>query len=168
MATRKKAATKAKSPAKDKRPEGRPSSYRPEFCEIVIELGRLGKSKAQIAADPRIDVARNTLDNWCVDHPEFLSALSRARDLALSKWEDRAELGIESVGFNSGLWGRIMSARFPEDYREVKESQVTGKDGGPIKTETRTGFDFSKMTPAQVQAFAAGIGATGEGYDIDQ
>lgn len=113
---------------------GRPTKYRPEFCKIVIELGRLGKSKAQIAADPRIDVSRVTLDEWTTGHPAFLYALSRARDLALAEWENKAETGIASVGFNSGLWGRIMSARFPEDYREVKTNEVTGKGGAPFET----------------------------------
>lgn len=110
---------------------GRPTKYRPEFCKVVIELGRLGKSKAQIAADPRIDVSRMTLDLWCKEHPAFLYALTRARDLALAEWENKAENGIASVGFNSGLWGRIMSARFPEDYREVREikADVTTRDG---------------------------------------
>jgi hypothetical protein len=46
--------------------------------------------------------------------------------------------------------------------------EVTGKDGGAVKTESVSKFDLSKMTPAQVHAFAAGIGATGEGYDLEQ
>jgi hypothetical protein len=131
-------ATKKTKPVSDN-PErvmnklGRPTKYRPEFCKIVIELGRLGKSKAQIAADPRIDVTRMTLDIWCDEYPAFLYALTRARDLALAEWENKAESGIASVGFNSGLWGRIMSARFPDDYREVKETQLTGKGGKDLE-----------------------------------
>lgn len=133
-------ATPRKAP-KDKLPVGRHTSYKPEYCALVVELGRLGKSKAQIAAHPDIDVARMTLDNWCEAFPEFLEALTRAKDLALAAWEDKAENGIESVGFNSGLWGRIMSARFPADYREVKVTEVSGRDGEAIKNETvHTGF----------------------------
>lgn len=131
MATRKKTKPVSSQPERLMNKLGRPTKYRPEFCKIVIELGRIGKSKAQIAADERIDVSRVTLDEWCTQNPAFLYALTRARDLALAEWENKAENGIASVGFNSGLWGRIMSARFPDDYREVRElkADVTTREG---------------------------------------
>lgn len=110
---------------------GRPTDYRPEHCEAVIELGRQGKSKAQIAA--ALDVCRNTLDNWAATHAEFLSALTRARDLSLAWWEDKAQAGIESSGFNASLWSRSMAARFPDDYTERKQTELTGKNGGPVE-----------------------------------
>lgn len=110
---------------------GRPSDYRPEYCERAVELGRQGKSKAQIAAD--LDVCRNTLDNWAREHAEFLSAITRARDLSLAWWEDKAQSGLETSGFNASLWSRSMAARFPEDYTERQKREVTGKDGGPVE-----------------------------------
>lgn len=170
MATAKKT-PKGKKPAKVEKPEvvpfGRPTAYRPEFCPLVVELGRQGKSKAQIAAHPEIDVTRMTLDNWCETHPDFLYALTRAKDLALAKWEDKADGGIESVGFNSGLWGRIMSARFPADYREVKVAEVTGKDGKDLMPNRPILNIPANATPAQIKALAEGLGATGEGYDLE-
>ncbi len=55
-------------------PAGRPTDYRPEYCERVIELGRLGMSVVEMAAD--IGVARNTLEQlWPAANPEFLQAL---------------------------------------------------------------------------------------------
>lgn len=100
-------------------PAGRPTDYRPEYCERAIELGRLGKSKAQIAAE--FDVSRQTLDNWIDAHPEFLDAMARARDLALAWWEDQGQGGIHLGGqFNANLWSRSMAARFPDDYTERK------------------------------------------------
>ena len=33
---------------------GRPTKYRPEMCERILELGRLGKTKEQIAVDLQI------------------------------------------------------------------------------------------------------------------
>lgn len=114
---------------------GRPSDYLPEFCERVIELGRMGKSKAQIAAD--LDVCRNTLDNWATVHPEFLNALTRARDFAQAWWEDKAQTGLETSGFNASLWSRSMAARFPDDYTERQKRELTGANGGPVEQVQR-------------------------------
>ena len=159
--------TKRKKP-EDKLKAGRPTLYKSEFCDLVIKLGRLGKSKAQIAADPRIDVSRNTLDSWCNENPEFLSALTRARDLALAAWEDKADEGIEGQGFNTGLWGRIMSARFPEDYREVKTSEVTGKNGKDLMPRANLLNINGNMTLEQLEALGRGLGAVDDNdYDLD-
>lgn len=97
----------------------RPTDYLPEHCERVIELGRQGKSKAQIAAD--LDVARQTLDNWAGVHPEFLDALTRARDLAQAWFEDKGQDGLTTPGFNASLWAKQVSCRFREDYTDKTE-----------------------------------------------
>lgn len=121
-----------------KHPGGRPTDYRPEYCRRVIELGKQGKSKAQIAA--ALDVARNTLDNWAEANPEFLSAITHARDLSLAWWEDKAQEGLimePGAGtFNASLWAKSVSCRFPDDYSDRSKHEITGKDGGPVKTET--------------------------------
>lgn len=113
---------------------GRPSDYLPEYCERVIELGRQGKSHAQIAA--ALDVARQTLHNWCDAHPEFLDAMTRARDLAQAWWEDKGQGGLETPGFNASLWSKQVSCRFRADYTDTQRTELTGKNGGPIKSET--------------------------------
>lgn len=110
---------------------GRPTDYRPEHCERVIELGREGKSHAQIAA--ALDVARNTLYNWADAHPEFLSAITRARDLSQAWFEDKGQTGLEAPGFNASLWAKQVSARFPDDYTERQKRELTGANGGPVE-----------------------------------
>jgi len=110
---------------------GRPTDYRAEYCEQVVELGRQGKSKAQIAAT--LDASRQTLDNWASAHPEFLDAITHARDLALAWWEDQAQTNLATSGFNANLWSRSMAARFPADYTERKQTELTGAGGGPVQ-----------------------------------
>lgn len=112
-------------------PVGRPTLYRPEYCERVIELGREGRSKAQMAS--RLDVCCNTLDNWAKENPEFLSALTRARDLAKAWWEDKGQDNLTSSVFQTGLWSRSMAARFPDDYTERQKKEHSGPDGGPVQ-----------------------------------
>lgn len=127
---------------------GRPTDYRPEFCEQVVELGREGKSHAQIAA--ALDVARQTLHNWADAHPEFLDAITRARDLAQAWFEDKGQTGLETSGFNASLWAKQVSARFPDDYTERQKREITGKDGGPIAIAA------GELTDDQLAAIAAG------------
>ena len=116
---------------------GRPPTYRPEFCELAIELGELGKSYAQIAA--AIGVARKTIYEWMDSHPEFGDAMTRARDLALAWWEDQGAAGIwedrDGARLNAQVWSRSMSARFPDDYREARKTELVGANGGPVQTQ---------------------------------
>lgn len=114
----------------ERHPGGRPTVYREEYCNTVVELGALGKSKAQIAA--ALGVARNTLDNWAEANPEFLRAITHARDLSMAWWEDKAQDGLDKPGFNANLWSRSMAARFPDDYTERRKNEQTGPNGGPV------------------------------------
>lgn len=114
----------------------RPTDYRAEYCERVIELGREGKSHAQMAA--AIGVARQTLYNWAAEHPAFLDAITYARDLSQAWWEEQAQSGIHlGSGFNASLWAKSMSARFPDDYTDRQRRELTGAGGGPIEQVQR-------------------------------
>jgi len=111
---------------------GRPSMYDPEFCEIVLELGAEGKSKAQIAA--RLGINRDTLNEWTKIHPEFSVAVKNAQELALAWWEDAGQVNMARQGFNATAYIFQMKNRFREDYRDVTAMEHTGKNGGPIET----------------------------------
>jgi hypothetical protein len=110
-------------------PAGRPTSYKPEYCETVIELGKQGKSVAQMCA--HFDISRQTINNWASDHPEFLEAFTRAKTHMQAVLEAMAFDGLKNREFNANLWKTTMQARFREDYTERKE--VSGPDGGPIE-----------------------------------
>jgi hypothetical protein len=104
---------------------GRPTLYRPEYCELVIELGRAGKSKAQMAA--QIGVCRQTLDEWAKAEPQFANAIARARESAMAWWEEQGMKGIwAGKAFNAQAWSRSMAARFPDDYRENSKVELSG------------------------------------------
>jgi len=122
-------ATPRKRP-EDKLKVGRPTGYRPEFCERIIELGKDGKTVAQIARE--FDVSRSTVHLWREKFPEFSDAFTRARDLALAFWEDRGADGLGLAGFNAGLYSFLMRSWFVNDFAEKKELTVTGKDGAPL------------------------------------
>lgn len=108
----------------DTRPVGRPSKYKPEFCETVIELGKKGKSLAQMAA--HFDVARSTIDQWAEDHPQFSEALTRAKTHCQAWWENTGQEGLFLDKFNAPVWKKSMEARFRDDYTERQEHKHEG------------------------------------------
>lgn len=90
---------------------GRPTDYDPAYCERVIKLGAEGKSKGQIARS--LETSRVTLDAWAKRHPEFLYALTRAKELELALWEDKGQ-----GSFNATAFIFQMKNRFRNDYRD--------------------------------------------------
>lgn len=56
-----------------------------------------------------------------------------ARDLAQACWEDLGQDGMSKPGFNASIWSRSMAARFSEDWREVKATELSGPGGKPIQ-----------------------------------
>jgi len=111
----------------------RPTVYDPAFCEAVVEHGRAGKSVTWIATE--LGVVRQTLHNWMSEHPEFLDAMTRAKQLAQRWWEDAGQEGMEKSCFNASVWSRSMAARFPDDWREVKGQEISAPGGGPVQVQ---------------------------------
>ena len=113
---------------------GRPNKYKPEYCERVIELGRLGMSVVEMAAD--IGVGKTTLERWREAHEEFRCALDDARDFAQAWWESQGRVNLimpkDSGQFQGSVWSRSMAARFPKGWRENKGVELTGKDGADL------------------------------------
>jgi hypothetical protein len=116
---------------------GRPSKYDPALCALIEPLGKLGKSRYQIASE--LGIPAQNLENWEHAHEDFRIALRNARLDSLKYWEDLAQQHmIENPGgpkLNTGLWSRSMAARFPAEYRENSKVEVTGRNGGAIEVD---------------------------------
>jgi hypothetical protein len=118
----------------EKRPVGRPSLYDPSFCDRAVELGRIGKSIEQIAAN--LGVSTRVLFDWRDKHEDFLHALEYAKELELDWWETIGQTHMieekESAKLNASIWSRSMAARFPKKYRESTKQEITGAEGAPL------------------------------------
>lgn len=123
-------------------PVGRPSLYDPAYCQKVIELGKQGKSIAQMASV--LNVSYTSLQRWREEHEEFRVALEDAQYFAQAWWEDQAQCYMveekESAKLNVGLWSRSMAARFPKTYRESTKQEITGADGAPLLSNLTVNF----------------------------
>lgn len=105
---------------------GRPSKYDPAFCERVIELGKEGKTLAEMAADLEID--RDTMKVWRADNPEFSAAVKTGIDLAQAWWENNGRIATFGGfdGFNATSYIFQMKNRFKDDWRDKVENEVSG------------------------------------------
>lgn len=102
---------------------GRPTDYRPEYCQLAIDYLDEGRSKAELARYLRI--ARSTLDEWAKNHSEFSEAINRAVEYSEAVW---IEIGRENLGnknFNSRLYELNMKNRFGwSDKKEIKQEST--------------------------------------------
>ena len=110
---------------------GRPTKYKPEFCELVIEVGSKGGWLSEMAE--ACDVVRSQMDVWSDKHPEFSEALMRAKQKAQAWFEREGRKGLKADRFNSALWQKQMSARHPTEYTERRQTELSGPDGAPLR-----------------------------------
>ena len=98
---------------------GRPTSYTPEVCDIVVGLGAQGLSKASIAHVLGISV--DTLYAWSKEFPAFSEALARAHAASQHWWEQHGQRHLTADRYQAQVWHRSMAARFNE-YKDVAPS----------------------------------------------
>lgn len=111
---------------------GRPTKYKPEFCDMVIEMGKTGASKAEMALD--LDIAWSTFQLWQEVHEEFSAAVKEAERLSQGWWEKNGRIATFGgvSGFNPTSYIFNMKNRFKHEWRDKFEQEHSGKDGEPI------------------------------------
>ena len=138
-------------------PAGRPSKYKPDYHpDQAYKYCLLGVTDAELAALFEVDEA--TINRWKEAHPEFAEALLRGKDQADA--EVSQKLYHRAMGYSHKedkifqYEGRPIIVptikHYPPDttaaifwlknrqkgkWRDVRNTEVTGEDGGPIKTE---------------------------------
>ncbi len=105
---------------------GRPTKFKPEYCEMLIKhMGTSGLSYETFA--PTIGVDRDTLYHWETKHPKFSDAKKTA--LAQNKlfWEKIGLAGMtgQVPGFNATLWIFNMKNRHGWRDRIETENKTT-------------------------------------------
>jgi hypothetical protein len=108
MPARRKPKQAANSPKKGR---GRPSDYRPEHCEIVEKLARLGLTDEQMAEV--IGKPIGTFDRWKAAHEDFREAIKRGKtpadaEVATSlfrranayEWDEQLAIKVKDIKFD--------------------------------------------------------------------
>lgn len=76
----------------EKNPIGRPSKYKPEYCQMLIDHMSQGLSFESFAAV--INISRDTLFEWSKEHDDFSYSKKIAFDNCQLFWE---KLGIDNI-----------------------------------------------------------------------
>lgn len=127
----------AKKPIKpESRPVGRPSDYRPEYCDKIIEFMGDGSSLTAFAAS--LGTHRDTIHEWAKVHPEFSDSKKAAEAVSEEWWERQGKNGLinkyQGDNINSAVWIFTMKARFKwrdTDNQSIKIAQ--GPEGQAIE-----------------------------------
>ena len=59
----------------------RPTKYKPQMCEVVIELMREGASQDEVIG--HLDISRDTFYRWKEEHEEFSDSIKRGEIMAI-------------------------------------------------------------------------------------
>lgn len=96
---------------------GKPSLYKPEYCQMLIEHMKQGYSYETFAVD--IGVHRDTLYEWEKVHPEYSDTKKRAVLASQKQWEEWGIKGLWNTSgqgthenLNTTLWIFNMKSRF--------------------------------------------------------
>ena len=134
--------------AKPKHPGGRPTSYRPEFCQRVIELMSEGRSLEGCAA--LLGVHPDSLYEWQKVHPQFSVAVRAGRAGATTFWENRL-LDVAQGGAGNAQaiqWALRNRSRAASGWHhDAQRLEHSGPNGAPVAIEasTSTPIDIASM-----------------------
>ncbi len=117
-------------------PAGRPTLYKPEYCQMLIDHMAQGLSFESFGGV--VDVSKQTLYDWEKVNPEFLDAKKRGESHSRLVWEKHGIEGLYSTetceyengrlssktskSMNTGIWCLNMKNRFKwTDRVEVED-----------------------------------------------
>ena len=147
-----------KKAAATKHPGGRPTIYRPELGQQLIEAMAGGLSAEAAAA--KIGISARSVFEWQKLHPEFLQAVQEGRAMAMLFWERLAIDVARGKPGNSQMITLALKNRSRAAsgwHHDIQKTELTGADGGAIQTEVKTTIDATALGPEARAALRAAI-----------
>jgi len=117
------------SSTKNKPKLGRPTDFKPEYCEMLIE--HMKKTQTYESFSTELGVCRKTLYNWERDNPSFLHAKRIGKEF------------FERSMFNIGMsiaTGKIKGN--PACFIFLAKNTTSFRDDVPPETDHIEGLDF--------------------------
>lgn len=115
--------SKKKESSTSKRPVGRPTAYKPEYCQGIIDHCKKGGTFTEYAEE--IGHHTSIFDDWSEKIPEFRLAKKKAKQAAENWMIKVGRMGMMGVktpqmpNFQPAMWMFMMKARF--GWREDNE-----------------------------------------------
>jgi transposase-like protein len=120
---------------------GRPTEYRPEYCEAVQAYMGQGYSLTAFAGSIR--VARDTVYNWVKLYREFSDAVARARGARVAALEIKLLKSRKGAETSAAIFA--LKNADPTEWRDLKH------------TEHSHTLSVETLTDAQLLAIASGV-----------
>jgi len=129
-------------PAHLKPGRGRPTGYRPEYCQMVIEHMRQGHSLTSFAGS--IEVSKDAVYDWIRTHAEFSHAVARARSCRVTALEAKLLRSKKGAETTAAIFALKNAA--PEEWRDVRHTE-----------HNHTLAKVERLTRDQLNAIASGV-----------
>ena len=126
------------------RGRGRPSEYKPQYCELVKKHMATGKSLTAFAGS--IGQSKDTIYEWIATHADFADAVTRARASRVDALETRL-LSANNGGVAATSIFALKNAD-PDEWREVRYANIehsVNLDG--ISDEQLAAIALGRQTP---------------------
>jgi hypothetical protein len=136
--------------AKLKHAGGRPTLYRREMCDRLVDAMAGGLTAEAAAA--RIGISARSLFYWQQQHPEFLQAIQEGRQRSQLWWEERALAMASGEAGNTqivmlGLRNRSRAATGWNN--DTMKLERTGPEGGPVEVKAEHKIDIESLSHDQ-------------------
>ena len=125
---------------------GRPTTYKPEYCEAVIEHMAEGASLTSFAAS--VDCSRSTIGEWMLANPEFSAAVKIGKAKCATWWEKISRTNALEGGGNATLCIFGLKNMAPDEWREKQEVEHSGT----VKHENLSDEDLERRIAGLLNA----------------
>ena len=104
---------------------GRPTKYKPQMCETILELMKEGASLDEVRGE--LDISKDTLYRWKEDYEDFSDSIKRGVRMSQAWWEKQGRISLRDRDFNYTGWYMNMKNRFKwSDKKEFNnEGSIT-------------------------------------------
>ncbi len=138
-------------------PAGRPSKYKPEYCEQAAKLCALGATDREVA--DFFKVTEQTINNWKTAFPEFFESLKLAKEEADKRVEKslyRRALGYSHDGVHiSNFQGAITKTPIVEHYPPDTTACIFWlKNRKPEEWRDKTDHEHGGKVIVEVRSFS--------------
>ena len=113
---------------------GRPVKFKPETCQILIDVFENGGHIAHFCRE--VGICEKTFYNWVRDHEEIAQAYSTAKTISKAFYEDIGLRGMmgKIKGFNFNSWAMIMNNKFKDEYSRALTGPSTEINIGTLNS----------------------------------
>jgi len=113
-------------------PAGRPTKYKDEYCQEVVEYLARGKSVTQLSA--HLQVSKSTIYLWAEQNTKFSDALLRGQELSEAHWETELVDMMRDRDVNAPLVKLYFANRFGWSDKQAHDHTTKGdKIQAPIQ-----------------------------------